>query len=122
MHRGGLGFRKRYRILGNCRLSVNFERHVCPPWGVLGGLPAQPGIVRVYKGGEGAPDVVYKSESYALAPGDVVVVETGGGGGYGPPQERSRDAVARDLLRGYITADAARRDYAFVTPTDGAER
>ena len=76
--RGGLGFRKRYRILGNCRLSVNFERHVCPPWGVLGGLPAQPGIVRVYKGGEGAPDVVYKSESYALAPGDVVVLFSSG--------------------------------------------
>jgi N-methylhydantoinase B len=119
--RGGLGFRKRYRILGNCRLSVNFERHVCPPWGVHGGLPALPGIVRVYKGGTGEPDVVYKSESYVLAPGDVVVVETGGGGGYGPPHERSRAAVERDLVRGYITAEAAQRDYAYVTHTDGVQ-
>jgi N-methylhydantoinase B len=109
--RGGLGFRKRYRILGPCKLSVNFERHVCPPWGVHGGLPAQPGMVRVYKGGTGEPDLVYKSEHYALAPGDVVVVETGGGGGYGPPGERPREAVERDLTRGYITSEAARRDY-----------
>jgi len=115
-HRGGLGFRKRYQILGTCELSVNFERHVCPPWGVRGGLPAQPGIVRVYKGGTGEPEIVNKSEHYALEPGDVVVVETGGGGGYGAPRERPRAAVARDLRRGYITPEAALRDYDFVTP------
>ena len=120
--RGGLGFRKRYRILGPCRLSVNFERHVCPPWGVRGGLPAQPGIVRVFKGGTGEPDIVYKSERYRLEAGDVVLVETGGGGGYGPPQERSREAVQRDLERGYITVAAAQRDYHFTPGTDGAER
>jgi N-methylhydantoinase B len=121
-HRGGLGFRKRYRILGPCRLSVNFERHVCPPWGVHGGLPAQPGIVRVFKGGAGEPEIVYKSEHYPLEPGDVVLVETGGGGGYGPPRERSRAAVKRDLERGYITAAAAQRDYAFDPHTDGDQR
>jgi N-methylhydantoinase B len=101
---------------------VNFERHVCPPWGVHGGLPAQPGIVRVFKGGTGEPDVVYKSEHYALEPGDVVLVETGGGGGYGPPAERQREAVRRDLMRGYITAEAARRDYAFEPHPAGDER
>jgi N-methylhydantoinase B len=109
--RGGLGFRKRYRILGNCRLSLNFELHVCPPWGVQGGGTAQPGIVHVYKGGAGEPEVVYKSEHYPLEPGDVVVVETGGGGGYGPPLERDRAAIARDLEYGYITPEAAKRDY-----------
>jgi len=112
-YRGGLGFRKRYRILGSCRLSVNFERHVVPPWGVRGGGAAQPGVVRVYKGGEGEPDIVYKSENYRLEPGDVVVVETGGGGGYGPPAERARAEIERDLEYGYITAEAARRDYGF---------
>ncbi len=112
-YRGGLGFRKRYRILGNCRLSLNFERHVCPPWGVHGGGTAQPGIVRVYKGGTGEPEVVYKSEHFALEPGDVVVVETGGGGGYGKPGDRPQAEIERDLEFGYVTADAAQRDYGY---------
>jgi N-methylhydantoinase B len=110
-HRGGLGFRKRYRILGNCRLSLNFERHVCPPWGVHGGGAGEPGIVRVYKGGAGEPEIVYKSEHYQLAPGDIVVVETGGGGGYGSPHSRERAAIERDLVYGYITPEAAQSDY-----------
>jgi N-methylhydantoinase B len=115
-HRGGLGFRKRYRILGDCRLSVNFERHVCPPWGVHGGGAGQPGIVRVYKGGAGEPEIVYKSENYRLEPGDVVVVETGGGGGYGLPAERPHAEIERDLEYGYVTAEAARRDYGYAAP------
>jgi N-methylhydantoinase B len=113
--RGGLGFRKRYRILAPCGLSVNFERIACPPWGVLGGGAAQPGRVRVYKAGASEPELVYKSEDYPLAAGDIVVVETGGGGGYGDPRERDKAAIALDVRRGYITADAARRDYG----TDG---
>jgi N-methylhydantoinase B len=112
-YRGGLGFRKTYRILSACRLSLNFERHVDPPWGVHGGGAAEPGIVRVYKGGAGEPDIVYKAEHYALAPGDVVVVETGGGGGYGAACERDPAAIERDLLHGYITPAAAARDYGY---------
>jgi N-methylhydantoinase B len=109
--RGGLGFRKRYRMLGPCTLSVNFERVACPPWGVRGGGAAQAGCVRVYKPGASEPDIVYKSEDYALDAGDVVVVETGGGGGYGDPRERDLAAIEHDLMRGYVTADAVRRDY-----------
>ncbi len=119
-HRGGLGFRKRYRILGPCRLSLNFERHVCPPWGVRGGGAGEPGIVHVYKGGVGEPEVVYKSEHYLLEPGDIVVVETGGGGGYGPPGERDPAAIERDLLHGYITPAAAQRDYGNLSSIEGA--
>jgi N-methylhydantoinase B len=109
--RGGLGFRKRYRILGACNLSVNYERIACPPWGVLGGGTAQPGRVRVYKVGATEPELVYKSEDYALSPGDVVIIETGGGGGYGDPREREIEAIERDVRRGYVTAAAAKRDY-----------
>jgi N-methylhydantoinase B len=36
---------------------------------------------------------------------------TGGGGGWGAPAERDRDAVRRDVREGYISAEAARRDY-----------
>ena len=109
--RGGLGFRKCYRILAPCGLSVNYERIACPPWGVLGGGTAQSGRVRIFRGGAGEPEVIYKSEDYPLAAGDVVVIETGGGGGYGDPRERDIEAIKRDVQRGYVTPAAAQRDY-----------
>ena len=34
-----------------------------------------------------------------------------GGGGYGPPTERPRAAIEADLAEGFITPDAAARDY-----------
>ena len=36
---------------------------------------------------------------------------TPGGGGYGDPKLRNRDAVKADLRDGYISAEAAKRDY-----------
>jgi N-methylhydantoinase B len=109
--RGGLGFRKRYRVLGPCALSLNYERIGCPPWGVLGGGAAQPGRVTIYKEGAAQGETLYKTDSYQLAAGDVVCIETGGGGGYGPPAGRDRAAIERDLARGYVTPEAVRRDY-----------
>ena len=41
--RGGLGFRKRYRILRPCLLGTNLDRTKFPPWGVQGGKEAKPG-------------------------------------------------------------------------------
>jgi N-methylhydantoinase B len=46
-----------------------------------------------------------------LRRGERLRLETPGGGGYGPPAERARDAVRRDLALGLIGEKAARRDY-----------
>jgi len=43
--------------------------------------------------------------------GDMIIVETGGGGGYGPPLERPRELIERDLRRGYVSVEAVERDY-----------
>jgi N-methylhydantoinase B len=55
-----------------------------------------------------------------IAKGDRLRLETPGGGGYGPPSERSADAIARDLALGYVTKAAAARDYPAQTK-DGAQ-
>ena len=109
--RGGLGYRKRYEILGRCDLQAMFDRVKYPPWGVQGGKEGQSGQITVLRK-SGDQEILYKSKAYPLEPGDSIVVETGGGGGYGPPHERSRDLLERDLRRGYVSADAAQRDYA----------
>ena len=120
--RGGLGFRKSYRILAPCELWIHFDRVGCPPWGVHGGKAAMPGRVTVRRKGSNRDEVIYKVERFALEAGDLVTVETGGGGGYGPPGERAIDLVARDLARGYVTIEAAKRDYGVAVAADGTVR
>ena len=97
--RGGLGFRKRYEILGRCDLQAMFDRVKYPPWGVQGGKEGKSGQITVLKK-SGGSEIVYKSKGYPLEPGDMIVVETGGGGGYGSPSERPRELVERDLRLG----------------------
>ncbi|HXQ51404.1 MAG TPA: hydantoinase B/oxoprolinase family protein [Stellaceae bacterium] len=109
--RGGMGFRKRYRILEPCSLWVNFDRVECPPWGVHGGKAAVPGKVTITRKGANDPEILYKTEGYALGAGDEVMIETGGGGGYGAPADRPLALIERDLRRGYVTRAAAERDY-----------
>ncbi len=43
--------------------------------------------------------------------GQKVRLETPGGGGFGDPAERDPEKVARDVRLGYVTPEAARRDY-----------
>ena len=46
-----------------------------------------------------------------VAHGRKVIMAFPGGAGYGDPLERSKDAVMRDLVRGYISTETAARDY-----------
>jgi len=108
--RGGLGFRKRYEILAPCNLQAMFDRVKCPPWGVLGGHAGTPGQVTVVRQ-SGQCDVIYKHKYLQLERGDSLLVETGGGGGYGPPSERLRELIERDVARGYISTTEAQRVY-----------
>src|SRR5439155_12485774 len=97
--RGGMGFRKRYRILSPCNLWVNFDRVECPPWGVRGGKEAKSGQVLIFKNGAQEPELLYKTENRPLQAGDRVRMATGGGGGYGDPRERPVELLQRDVIR-----------------------
>jgi len=117
--RGGLGFRKSYRILSPCELQTNLDRTRFPPWGVQGGMAATPGRFTVVRGANGEMRSIEKEKGFRLAAGDLVCVETGGGGGYGSPHERSLDLIQRDLDAGYVSAEAAMRDYDVSVGADG---
>jgi len=77
-HRGGDGVVRELRVLDACRLSLVGERRKRSPQGVRGGEPGAPGR-NLLNGGE-LPAKVTRD----LSAGDVVRVETPGGGGFGP--------------------------------------
>jgi N-methylhydantoinase B len=120
--RGGLGFRKVYRILAPCMVQTNLDRTKFPPWGVQGGKEAKPGRFTLASHRTGAERSIGKEKGVALEPGDVLCVETGGGGGYGPPKQRRLDLIQRDLDAGYVSAGAAEQDYAVAIGADGKAR
>ena len=51
------------------------------------------------------------SDGNLLKRGDVLRIETGGGGGHGHPFDRPAEEVLEDVLGGFVSADAARRLY-----------
>jgi N-methylhydantoinase B len=76
-HRGGDGVVRELRALEPCRVSIISERRARRPSGAYGGGPAAPG--RNVLNGVELPAKVTRE----LAAGDVVTIETPGGGGFG---------------------------------------
>ena len=56
---------------------------------------------------------VHPKGRYFLKPGDVLTLVEPGGGGFGPAARRTRARVDEDLREGFVTLEAARRDYAY---------
>jgi len=62
---------------------------------------------------------VRKATQHPIAAGERVRIMTGGGGGLGAPAERDPDAVRRDVHEGYVSAEAARREYGLSVTNGG---
>ena len=82
--RGGDGLVRRYRFLAPVTVSLLSERRTVAPYGMAGGAPGRPGENRVERA-DGRVERLGGKASVALGPGDCLVVETPGGGGYGAP-------------------------------------
>lgn len=109
--RGGLGQRSVFRNISGLPVHLAFgsDRIKHPPLGIDGGLPGRPGYVALLPG-----DVPVSGKSqFSLPPGQALVVETPGGGGYGDPAQRAPELVAQDLRRGVVSADAARTVFGY---------
>jgi N-methylhydantoinase B len=117
--RGGTGLEMRILIdrAGTAILGRGLERFVFRPWGVAGGGPGASCRVVLNLG---LPDEreLGKLDMYVAEAGDRVTILTAGGGGFGDPFARAPEAVLRDVVAGFVTAEAAARDYGVVV-TDG---
>jgi len=115
--RGGLGIEREVRVLGpGARLSVLSDKNVTAPYGVRnGGRGASNRFTVRRDGREIFPSVLPgKVTNFALHADDVLVIRTAGGGGYGDPLAREPDSVVKDVAFGYVSGEAAFRDYGVV--------
>jgi N-methylhydantoinase B len=118
--RGGCGLHRTFEVEPEARLYLWFERSVTPGWGLFGGRDAVGPDVVVNPGRPGERHML-KVNAHRLEPGSIVELLTGGGGGFGSPLERDPERVVADVRDGYVSVDAAARDYGVVVDPETLE-
>jgi N-methylhydantoinase B len=116
-YRGGCGAIRVWRLLEDADATgaLCMERMTSPPFGLLGGKAGAAAAVKLTTPDGPARDLPGKGAFNAPA-GSVIEMVTPGSGGFGPPAERHRAAIGRDLLDGYISTARAQRDYGVADP------
>ncbi|WP_413871983.1 hydantoinase B/oxoprolinase family protein [Albidovulum sp.] len=98
-HRGGDGLHRVYRVLcEDMSVTSMFERRVVPPYGLDGGAPGAAFRVDVVKA-DGTEHELPGKANIRLGPGDRVIVNSCGGGGYGAPAAPGHDRKNADHRR-----------------------
>jgi N-methylhydantoinase B len=107
--RGGFGVRYTVALRrGEARASFVMDHGRFGPLGALGGADGGVNTVVVRRGGKDyVPPHLSKDQDIPILPGDRITVSTPGGGGFGSALQRAPELVARDVRRGYFTAQEA---------------
>ncbi|MFH1487654.1 MAG: hydantoinase B/oxoprolinase family protein [Pseudomonadota bacterium] len=113
--KGGLGRRSIMRVpddeyapIPPVNLGIQSGRFRYPPEGLFGGRPGEKARFLV----NGEPGNPYGLTR--LKPGDVLLMDAAGGGGYGDPLDRDPEMVERDVIEGYVSLEKAKEDYGVV--------
>jgi N-methylhydantoinase B len=116
LHRGGVGAVYEIEALspGITEVALLGERGRYAPFGVSGG---QEGALNRFawqgEAGWESPPMASKIVGVKISQGQRLRLESPGGGGWGDPLQRPREAVARDIRLGFIGAEIAARDYGY---------
>jgi N-methylhydantoinase B len=121
-YRGGCGIVREYEILAEqAVLAVRIDSVENPPWGIAGGMSGGTGRVVLNAGTAQERVIAPLSDGTPLKRGDILRIETGGGGGYGHPFDRAAEAVMEDVRGGLVSSEAARRHYGVVLDGSGVD-
>ncbi len=120
-YRGGLGLARDVRYLSDEGTFTNrSDAQKFPPLGVLGGAAGRTSRQCLMRASGRVEKLPSKATNLTIAAGDLVCMETAGGGGHGPPTAREPDAVLADVLDGKVSVAAARAAYgAAIDPAHG---
>ncbi|MFH1026361.1 MAG: hydantoinase B/oxoprolinase family protein, partial [Pseudomonadota bacterium] len=120
-YRGGLGVAARVKNLVEGRWTlVDRGRREYPPWGLWGGKSGAPpdSLLRL------PHEADFKHVSVVrhwVPPNAEAIIATAGGGGWGDPLDRDPEKVRWDAKEGYISLDAAHRQYGVVLDPETLE-
>ena len=121
-HRGGTGIVREYEILADsASLSIRIDSVVNPPWGTRGGMNGGSGHALVNPSTASERMLTPLSDGNMLKKGDVLRIVTGGGGGFGHPFDRPVENVLEDVLGGFVSREAAARDYGVILAGNGVD-
>jgi len=109
-YRGGFGINYAIKLRrGEARVSMVMDHGRTGPQGALGGEAGGVNTVQVTQGNKTyRPPHLSKDQDIEIGVGDVVRVQTPGGGGFGDPARRKPELIERDIARGYYTAEQAK--------------
>lgn len=120
--KGGLGKREVFRVpddeyapIPPVNLGIQAGRYVYPAEGLFDGKPGRKAQFLVNE----TPGNPYGLTQ--LKPGDVIIIDAPGGGGYGNPFERDPEMVLNDVIEGYVSIESAQKDYGVVINPDTKE-
>jgi N-methylhydantoinase B len=116
--KGGLGRREIFKIPNDeyapmppVNLGIQSGRYRYPPEGLFDGRRGAKAQFLV-SGRPGNPFGLTR-----MNPGDVIVIDVAGGGGYGDPLDRDPEMVQEDVIQGYVSLEKAKEDYGVVIDT-----
>jgi N-methylhydantoinase B len=111
-HRGGVGVGRVYRFNAPSTGICLVYKTKTKPWPIAGGREGENNHIILNPRTE--RETIQGGSYNQLAAGDVLVNNTGGGGGYGDPFERDPARVADDVRNGFVSLSAAETQYGVV--------
>lgn len=101
-HRGGLGLRREVRVVDHrAQVTISGDRGRIGPWGLAGGEPGTPASWQ-HVTADGRRTELGSKVLFEAEPGDLLVLSTAGGGGYGEPSARAEELSAQDRREGLV--------------------
>ncbi|QHC60165.1 hydantoinase B/oxoprolinase family protein [Rathayibacter sp. VKM Ac-2760] len=107
--RGGNGIVRDIRFVTPGELLSVIKKTKTRPWALAGGQEPEPNTVTTFPGTD--REATVSTKRVPVQPGDLIRIESAGGGGHGDPRERDPEAVRQDVAEGYVSAEAAREIY-----------
>ena len=115
---GGRGIVTEYEVRAeDGYATLAFTRSKFPPWALDGGREGSPNYCEIIRSADGTSERYAFASGVETAPGDVIRIVTGNGGGLGDPSKRDPELVRRDVRDGFVTPEQAGEIYGLDTTT-----
>ena len=112
--RGGCGIERAWTMTGpKATLSIMAERNLLHPWGLQGGLDGASGEYTLITRNGHCVKLPSKC-TIEIHDGDMLVILTPGGGGFGNPLSREPENVQHDVINGLVSIESARKNYGVI--------